>query len=94
MSPLTAAYLFRGQDEFLRNNRGIDDGRDLEAAFMEELYDRIVSNEIRMKGGAEGERASVKGAAGSLAAAQFGIDLLRNLLPRRYASHWRYPTQL
>ncbi|CAM6091423.1 unnamed protein product [Calypogeia fissa] len=35
--------------EFLRNNRGIDDGKDLHEDFMSALYDRIVSNEIKMK---------------------------------------------
>ena len=37
------------KEGFLRNNRGIDDGADVPAAHLEELYDRIVSNEIRMK---------------------------------------------
>jgi brefeldin A-inhibited guanine nucleotide-exchange protein len=35
--------------EFIRNNRGIDDGRDIGEDFMGALYDRIVSNEIKMK---------------------------------------------
>ncbi|XP_024380354.1 brefeldin A-inhibited guanine nucleotide-exchange protein 3 [Physcomitrium patens] len=35
--------------EFIRNNRGIDDGRDIPEDFMSSLYDRIVSNEIKMK---------------------------------------------
>lgn len=35
--------------EFIRNNRGIDDGKDLPEDFMNGLYDRIVSNEIKMK---------------------------------------------
>ena len=36
-------------EQFLRNNRGIDDGADVPAAHLRELYDRIVSDEIRMK---------------------------------------------
>ena len=36
-------------DDFLRNNRGIDDGADLDPEFMRALYDRIVTNEIKMK---------------------------------------------
>ena len=36
--------------DFLRNNRGINDGGDLPAEFMEALYDRIITNEIKMKG--------------------------------------------
>lgn len=35
--------------EFIRNNREIDDGKDLPEDFMSALYDRIVSNEIKMK---------------------------------------------
>lgn len=35
--------------DFLRNNRGINDGGDLSQEFMEALYDRIVSNEIKMR---------------------------------------------
>lgn len=37
------------KQEFIRNNRGIDDGNDLPEEFMSGLYDRIVSNEIKMK---------------------------------------------
>ena len=35
--------------DFLRNNRGINDGGDLPVDFMEAVYDRIVNNEIKMK---------------------------------------------
>jgi Sec7-like guanine-nucleotide exchange factor len=35
--------------EFVRNNRGIDDGRDLPRALLESLYDRIVGCEIKME---------------------------------------------
>eukprot|EP00250_Pteridium_aquilinum_P020997 c25007_g1_i1 orf=351-5705(+) len=35
--------------EFLRNNRGINDGKDIPEDFMEALYDRIVKNEIKLK---------------------------------------------
>ena len=37
------------KEGFLRNNRGVDDGEDLPKAHLEDLYDRIVKNEIRMK---------------------------------------------
>jgi hypothetical protein len=33
---------------FLKNNRGINDGADLDPDFMRALYDRIVSNEIKV----------------------------------------------
>ena len=35
--------------DFLRNNRGIDDDKDLPEDFLGALYDRIVKNEINMK---------------------------------------------
>ncbi|KAM0883537.1 hypothetical protein ACQ4PT_031581 [Festuca glaucescens] len=34
--------------DFMRNNRGIDDGKDLPEAYLSTLYDQIVSNEIKM----------------------------------------------
>lgn len=36
---------------FLKNNRGINDGADLDPDFMRALYDRIVSNEIKVSAG-------------------------------------------
>lgn len=35
--------------DFLRNNRGIDDGKDLPEVYLGSLYDRIVKSEIKMK---------------------------------------------
>lgn len=35
--------------DFLRNNRGINDGGDLPEEFMTSLYERIQTNEIKMK---------------------------------------------
>ena len=35
--------------DFLRNNRGINDGADLPEEYMCNLYNSIVSNEIKMK---------------------------------------------
>ncbi|CAN7134964.1 unnamed protein product [Brassica rapa subsp. narinosa] len=36
-------------DDFIRNNRGIDDGKDLPADYMRSLYERITKKEIKMK---------------------------------------------
>eukprot|EP00871_Galdieria_phlegrea_P002646 jgi/Galph1/3382/GphlegSOOS_G2018.1 len=36
------------KEEFIHNNRGINDGEDLPAEFLSELYDRIVTEEIRL----------------------------------------------
>ena len=35
--------------DFLRNNRGINDGGDLPEEYMSALYERIQTNEIKMK---------------------------------------------
>ncbi|XP_068647280.1 brefeldin A-inhibited guanine nucleotide-exchange protein 1 isoform X2 [Aristolochia californica] len=35
--------------DFIRNNRGIDDGKDLPEEYLGSLYDQIVKNEIKMK---------------------------------------------
>jgi brefeldin A-inhibited guanine nucleotide-exchange protein len=35
--------------EWLANNREIDDGKDLPREYLEELYDRIVAKEIKLK---------------------------------------------
>lgn len=36
-------------DDFIRNNRGIDDGKDLSEDYLRSLYERISKNEIKMK---------------------------------------------
>ena len=40
---------FLSVQDFLRNNRGINDGGDLPEDFMSSLYERIQTNEIKMK---------------------------------------------
>ena len=35
--------------DFLKNNRGIDDGADLPEAYLSDLYDRIINDGIKMK---------------------------------------------
>lgn len=37
--------------DFVRNNRGINDGGDLPEQYMSSLYERIQTNEIKMKVG-------------------------------------------
>lgn len=36
-------------EDFIKNNRGIDDGRDIDRGFLEELYTRIKTNQIMMR---------------------------------------------
>ncbi|SCZ88352.1 BZ3500_MvSof-1268-A1-R1_Chr2-1g04354 [Microbotryum saponariae] len=63
--------------EFIRNNRGIDDGNDLDEALLVDIYDEINRNEIRMKD--EVEAAGPQGGAGGIAnaLATVGRDLQR-----------------
>ena len=51
------------KEGFLKNNRGINDGGDLDKEFMEALYDRIVNNEIKMSDDAEEAGDATDGAA-------------------------------
>ena len=37
------------KEDFFKNNRGIDDGKDLDSAFLEEIYDEIQAHEIVLK---------------------------------------------
>jgi hypothetical protein len=37
------------QSEFIRNNRGTNDGKDISTEYLAALYERIVSNEIKME---------------------------------------------
>jgi brefeldin A-inhibited guanine nucleotide-exchange protein len=68
--------------DFLRNNRGINDGGDVAPEFMEALYDRIVHNEIKMKG--EGGGGGGAAAAAAAAAASAGwLDTIAALIPGR-----------
>ncbi|GAA5989897.1 hypothetical protein JCM11641_001964 [Rhodosporidiobolus odoratus] len=63
--------------EFIKNNRGIDDGKDLGEDFLVAIYDEINVNEIRMKDEVEaaGPQAPAPGLAGAIATV--GRDLQR-----------------
>lgn len=64
--------------DFLKNNRGINDGGDLPEEFLSSIYDEIVSNEIRMKDEVEAPASappSTPGLAGAIA--NVGRDLQR-----------------
>lgn len=63
--------------EFVKNNRGIDDGKDLEETLLSGIYDEINKNEIRMKDEVEaaGPQASTTGIANAIATV--GRDLQR-----------------
>ena len=62
--------------DFLKNNRGINEGQDLPEEFLSQIFDDIVSNEIRMKDEVEAGlsiSAHGPGLAGTLASV--GRDL-------------------
>lgn len=62
--------------EFIRNNRGINDGSDLPEDLLSPIYDEIVSNEIRMKDEIEAEHILPSHGPGIAAAlANVGRDL-------------------
>lgn len=50
MSPLHPPKKMQmSADDFIRNNRGIDDGKDLPEEYLRSLFERISRNEIKMK---------------------------------------------
>ena len=62
--------------DFLKNNRGINDGRDLPEELLSSIYDDIVNNEIRMKDEVEAIQLSITPAPGiANALANVGRDL-------------------
>lgn len=48
-TPLYYCVMQMSPDDFIRNNRGIDDGKDLPEEYMRSLFERISRNEIKMK---------------------------------------------
>ncbi|EFN54845.1 hypothetical protein CHLNCDRAFT_35815 [Chlorella variabilis] len=70
--------------DFLRNNRGINDGGDLAQECMEALYDRIIHNEIKMKDDPMALSGADAAKAAAAAAAGVGwLDTIMNLIPGR-----------
>jgi brefeldin A-inhibited guanine nucleotide-exchange protein len=64
--------------EFVKNNRGIDDGKDLDEALLSGIYDEINVNEIRMKDEVEAAGPQVAAGTGiANALATVGRDLQR-----------------
>ncbi|KAK0528299.1 guanine nucleotide exchange protein for ADP-robosylation factor [Tilletia horrida] len=62
--------------DFLKNNAGIDDGKDLPEEYVKGVYDEIVNNEIKMKDEIQLAPASAQSSAGLASAiASVGRDL-------------------
>lgn len=62
--------------DFIKNNRGINDNTDLPEELLSEIFDEIVTNEIRMKDEVEaGPNVAVSGPGLANALANVGRDL-------------------
>lgn len=46
---LNGLLMQMSEDDFIKNNQGIDDGKNLSEDYMRSLYERILGNEIKMK---------------------------------------------
>lgn len=68
------------KEGFIRNNRGIDDGQDLPSVVLEELYDRIVNNEIKLKEPAEVALSAAEKKEKNNFSARLGMDVLFSLM--------------
>ncbi|KAK9667084.1 hypothetical protein RND81_14G231700 [Saponaria officinalis] len=66
--------------DFIRNNRGIDDGKDLPEEYLGAIYDQIVKNEIKMN--AENSQPQNKQVNGLN---RFGLDGILNLVMGKQA---------
>jgi len=86
------------KSDFMRNNRGINDGGDLPTDFMEAIYDRIVNNEIKMKdepgeGLANGGTDGGAGAGAPGAESGGWLDTMIALIPGRQRAAAAEPTE-
>ncbi|KAM0072435.1 putative Sec7 domain, mon2, dimerization and cyclophilin-binding domain, Sec7 domain superfamily [Helianthus debilis subsp. tardiflorus] len=66
-------------DDFIRNNRGIDDGKDLPAEYLISLYERISKNEIKMKE----DDLALKQKQSSNSNRILGLDSILNIVVRK-----------
>lgn len=62
--------------DFIRNNRGIDDGKDLPEEYLGALYDQIVKNEIKMKADSSAPQSKQASSLNKL----LGLDGILNLV--------------
>ncbi|GFP96991.1 brefeldin a-inhibited guanine nucleotide-exchange protein 1 [Phtheirospermum japonicum] len=62
--------------DFIRNNRGIDDGKDLPEDYLGALYDQVVKNEIKMKA----EPSAPQSKHGNSLNKLLGLDGILNLV--------------
>ncbi|KAK4437541.1 Brefeldin A-inhibited guanine nucleotide-exchange protein 1 [Sesamum alatum] len=65
--------------DFIRNNRGIDDGKDLPEDYLGTLYDDIVNNEIKTSA----ESSALQSKQGNGLNELLGLDGIFNLVPKQ-----------
>ncbi|KAL0304846.1 UNVERIFIED_CONTAM: Brefeldin A-inhibited guanine nucleotide-exchange protein 1 [Sesamum angustifolium] len=65
--------------DFIRNNRGIDDGKDLPEDYLGTLYDDIMNNEIKMST----ESSALQSKQGNSLNELLGLDGIFNLVPKQ-----------
>ncbi|KAH6823334.1 SEC7-like guanine nucleotide exchange family protein [Perilla frutescens var. hirtella] len=68
--------------DFIRNNRGIDDGKDVPEDYLGTLYDQIVKNEIKMKANPSAPQSKQGNSLNKL----LGLDGILNLV-------WKQPEE-
>lgn len=66
-------------DDFIRNNRGIDDGKDLPEDQLRSLFERISRNEIKMKE----ENLSIQQMQAMNSNRGLGLDSILNIVIRK-----------
>ena len=66
--------------DFIRNNRGINEGGDLPEAYLSAIYEAITTDEIRMKD-EDGGGAAASAAASTTASTSSWMDTILNLFP-------------
>lgn len=69
--------------DFIRNNRGINDGKDLPEDYLGSLYDQIVKNEIKMNADSSAPQNKQSNSINKL----LGLDSIFNLV------NWKQPEE-
>lgn len=69
-------------EDFIRNNRGINDGKDLPEEYLRSLFERISKNEIKMKD----ESLALQQIESSNSNKILGLDSILNIVIRKRGS--------
>lgn len=72
-------FIKMSADDFIRNNRGIDDGKDLPEEQLRSLFERISRNEIKMKE----DNLSIQQPQSLNSNRLLGLDAILNIVVRK-----------